>query len=375
MKKIFRKLHLWLSVPFGLVIAVTCFSGAMLVFEDEIMHAMRRDLYFVESVGDKPLPMEQLAAAVQASLPEGVEVTGMTVFDDPRMAWQARLSAPRRAVMAVDQYTGQVKGQIVRAPFFQTMFRLHRWLMDTVRADGFTLGKTVVGISTLAMALVLITGIVIWMPRTVRALRGSLTITFRRGWKRFWYGLHAAGGMYAVVLLLAMALTGLTWSFQWYRTGFYALFGAELQGGGGHGHGQGQGGRADATPDAGRFAVWERALEETARLRPDYIRMTVTDGNVSVPASRFGNSRAADSYSFDTGSGAIEEVSLYRDSDRSSKLRGWIYSVHVGNWGGMVTRILTFLAALLGASLPLTGYYLWIRRLVMRRRASHPARA
>ena len=30
------------------------------------------------------------------------------------------------------------------------------------------------------------------------------------------------------------------------------------------------------------------------------------------------------------------------------------FSVHVGNWGGMFTRILTFIAALLGAALPLT---------------------
>ena len=37
MKKAFRKIHLWLSVPFGLIITVICFSGAALVFEDEVM--------------------------------------------------------------------------------------------------------------------------------------------------------------------------------------------------------------------------------------------------------------------------------------------------------------------------------------------------
>ena len=30
MKKIFSKIHLWLSVPFGLLITLICFSGAML---------------------------------------------------------------------------------------------------------------------------------------------------------------------------------------------------------------------------------------------------------------------------------------------------------------------------------------------------------
>ncbi|MDE6348140.1 MAG: PepSY domain-containing protein, partial [Bacteroides sp.] len=40
------------------------------------------------------------------------------------------------------------------------------------------------------------------------------------------------------------------------------------------------------------------------------------------------------------------------------------YTMHVSNWGGIFTRILTFLAALLGATLPLTGYYLWAKRLM-----------
>ena len=54
-----------------------------------------------------------------------------------------------------------------------------------------------------------------------------MKIDVRKGWKKFWHDLHVAGGMYALVFLLAMALTGLTWSFSWYRTGFYKLFGAE----------------------------------------------------------------------------------------------------------------------------------------------------
>ena len=36
--------------------------------------------------------------------------------------------------------------------------------------------------------------------------------------------------------------------------------------------------------------------------------------------------------------------------------------VHTGSWGGMLTRIITFIAALLGTTLPLTGYYLWIMK-------------
>lgn len=77
------------------------------------------------------------------------------------------------------------------------------------------------------VVFVLVSGIVIWCPRTGKALKNSLKITVGKGWRRFWYNLHVAGGMYALVLLLAMALTGLTWSFPWYRAGFYKVFGVE----------------------------------------------------------------------------------------------------------------------------------------------------
>lgn len=36
MKKLLRNIHLWLSVPFGVIITLICFSGASLVFEKEI---------------------------------------------------------------------------------------------------------------------------------------------------------------------------------------------------------------------------------------------------------------------------------------------------------------------------------------------------
>ena len=83
MKKIFRKIHLWLSIPFGLIITLICLSGAALVFEKEVMELCRHDFYYVEKVEAAPLPMEQLAARVAETLPDSVSVTGITVSSDP----------------------------------------------------------------------------------------------------------------------------------------------------------------------------------------------------------------------------------------------------------------------------------------------------
>ena len=381
MRKIFRNIHLWLSVPFGILITLICFSGAALVFEKEVMELCHRDLYFVKKVEAAPLPMEQLMTKVAATLPDSVSVTGVNISSDPERAYQVTLSKPRRASMYVDQYTGEITGKYERAPFFNFMFRMHRWLLDSMKQDGGIFwGKMIVGTSTLMFVFVLISGVVVWWPRTRKALKNSLKIVANKGWRRFWYDLHVAGGMYALVFLLAMALTGLTWSFQWYRTGFYKTFGVEVQPSMGHGNAAAnataKGGKRDGKPEGreGRgahryspYTNWQQVYEQLAEANPDYKQISVSDGSASVAVPRFGNQRGTDRYKFNPRNGEITETTLYKDLDNSGKIRGWIYSVHVGSWGGMLTRILTFVAALIGASLPLTGYYLWIRKKIKRR--------
>lgn len=399
MRKIFRNIHLWLSVPFGILITLICFSGAALVFEKEVMELCHRELYFVKKVEAAPLPMEQLMTKVAATLPDSISVTGVNISSDPERTYQITLSKPRRASMYVDQYTGEIMGKYERAPFFNFMFRMHRWLLDSMKQDGGIFwGKMIVGTSTLMFVFVLISGIAVWWPRTRKALKNSLKIVANKCWRRFWYDLHVAGGMYALVFLLAMALTGLTWSFQWYRTGFYKTFGVEVQPSMGHGNAAAnataKGGKQEKSPEgrSGRpgnrgekpegrgehsesregrkrspYTNWQQVYEQLAEANPDYKLISVSDGSASVALPRFGNQRGTDRYKFNPRNGEITETTLYKDLDNSGKIRGWIYSVHVGSWGGMLTRILTFIAALVGASLPLTGYYLWIRRLKKRK--------
>lgn len=398
MKKIFRKIHLWLSVPFGLIITLVCFSGAMLVFENEANEWFRRDLYYVETVKESPLPMDKLLEKVATTLTDSVSVTGVSISSDPGRAYQVSLSKPRRASLYVDQYTGEVKGKSERSGFFMFMFRMHRWLLDSMNPgnEGIFWGKMIVGVSTLLLVFVLISGIVIWWPRTRKALKNSLKITATKGWRRFWYDLHVAGGMYALIFLLAMALTGLTWSFPWYRTAFYKVFGVEVQQRAAQGHEQksdaqkrdtklaahrekkregndvrkGERSRrlennhSDMYSVTSPFVYWQEIYDKLRRQNPEYKQISISSGTASVSFNRFGNQRASDRYSFNTDNGEFTETSLYQHQDKSGKIRGWIYSVHVGNWGGMFTRILTFIAALLGAALPLTGYYLWIKRLI-----------
>ena len=225
--RIFRKIHLWLSVPFGVIITLICFSGAMLVFEPEITRGLKGDIYYVTSAEGEPIDMKELMETVKATLPDSVSITGVTVFDDKDRTYQVSLSKPRRASLFIDQYSGKITGKYERIGFFSAMFRLHRWLLDSgnPHGGGLKVGKLLVGVSTLVFVIALVTGVVVWYPRAKRNLAHSLSISFKDGWRGLWKGFHVAGGMYALILLLAMSLTGLTWSFNWYRTFFYAVCG------------------------------------------------------------------------------------------------------------------------------------------------------
>lgn len=368
MRKIFRHLHLWISIPFGLVIVVICFTGALLVFEKEITNIVTSNMRTVEQNGSC-LSMGQLVDMVSKTLPEGVKVKGVTVSCNPDEAYKITLSKPRHAAVFVNQYTGEITGKYERLPFFRTTMRLHRWLMDKNPGEGGVFwGKIVVGISTIAFVLLLFTGFIVWWPRNRKMLKNRLNIVFSKGKNRLWYDLHVAGGFYVSVLLLAIALTGLTWSFKWYNNAFYDVVAGKEAVVKKENSARGEKKERNVTSGS-EIDVWQKAFDNVVAENPDFNQVTVSDGTVTLSKKYlFGNYRASDRYGFDRSNGDIVSETLYKDSDRRSKARGWVYSIHTGLWGGLFSQLLTFFAALLGATLPLTGYYFWIKRLYGKRK-------
>jgi len=372
-RKLFKKLHLWLSLPFGLIIMTTCLTGALLVFEKEITELVRHDSYTIPVRKTQSLSLQSLLERVARETPDSVQITSVTIPSDFRRAYTVGLSKPRRAGVLVDPYTGKIVGQSGRLPFFTTVRELHRWLLDSMKPDseGIFWGRVIVGTSTLLFVFILLTGLFLWWPKKLKGVGKRLKISLGQGRQRLFYDLHTVGGVYVFVLLLAMAMTGLTWSFEWYRTGFYKVFGAEMAEAGKGDKGPKKDKGKDAPREEGAeqaklppsYIYWEEAVSYVIEAsEADYTEITVKDGEVEVPLAGLGNIRAADSFRFNKKTGQMTEYKAYREAKRDKKLRGWIYSIHTGAWGGFFTRICYVLAALFGASLPLTGYYIFYQR-------------
>ena len=157
-------------------------------------------------------------------------------------------------------------------------------------------------------------------------------------------------------MLLICALTGLTWSFKWYNDGFYTVLGAHAAK------------RSSHTTPAENFEAWGKAYAEVARNNPGR-EIRIYQGELDVVREGIGNQYDYDNYCFDSSTGAITKVTKYDRQSDSKKIKGWINTLHFGTWCSWPVYIIYMLCALIGATLPLTGYYLWIRRL---RHKKHP---
>lgn len=276
--KIVHKIHLWLSVPCGVLIFILCLSGASLAFEDEITRFAQHDVYYVSDSNGAPLPLSELQSIAESSLPVGVEVKSVERFDDPSRTYKFNLTKPKKGAIFIDPYNGLITGIYERLPFFATTFKLHRWLMDTPAPAGKQFaGRVVVGLTTISFAIIMLTGLILWWPRMLSNPRNAFSIRTSRGWRAFMTTLHTSCGAYASIFLMVMALTGLTWSFAGYRDFACGIFGVD-----------------------------------TAKSSP------------------------------------------------------FFYPIHTGGFAGLATRIIWFVAALGGSTLPLTGYYMWLKRIITR---------
>lgn len=364
MRRFIKKVHLWLAIPTGLIIFVICITGAILSFENEILEAYYPERYFIKETHSDKIPLDQLILKVNQQL-DNNSVASIKVTSDPNRTYIASLTKGFRISAFIDPYTGEVKGIYeFRESFFFKIMSLHRWLMDGTR----TWGKYTVGVTTVLFVFILISGIIWWIPNKKKKLKSRLSVKTSKGLKRFLYDAHLTLGIYACLFLLLCSLTGLMWSFEWYRTSVSKLFGVESPSDRG---GHGGGGQKDEKPKTIDYSTWQLAFDNIQKQQPNYDYVSIADASVTVLSKTAPHKRATDKYKFNKETGQIGKASLYADQKDSSKIMTWAYALHVGDYGGIFTRILTCLACIIGASLPLTGYYLFYKKHVKKKKKKH----
>jgi uncharacterized iron-regulated membrane protein len=391
MKNFWRNIHLYLSLAAGIVIMIVCFTGATLVFEKELQMYIYPERYTV-APGEKRVSIDDAATALQKNV-KGISVTSAKVYSDPTRSLELSYSEEKKekgnrdgqkkredkkssekeggkkgegkkpeagkgggggSQAFVNPYTGEVISLYThRNSFFFTMFSLHRWLLAG------DVGKLIVGISTSIFLFILITGIILWWPKTKAKLKQHLTLKWA-GWKRINHDLHVVIGFYTAIFLFAFAFTGLAWSFEWFNNGIYWITGTENK------RPEPPISVAASTAPMGIDQILEIAQHQV----PNAVFYTVNKPKDSTAAYAVTvmpidpvHEKASDQYFFDQYTGKLLGTALYKDRNLGQRVRGIFYPIHVGSIGGTAGRIIAFLACVAGVTFPITGTILWINRL------------
>ncbi len=364
-------LHLWLGLICGGVVFVSMLAAAVFAWQEELTEWCYHDLLFVKEVKAKPLPYNKIFTAAQAAVPHKT-LYGSEIINDATRCYEfsTYLSCDTCAGITqwsntlywdkiyVDPYTAKVTGKIdLLNNWIMLSRRLHQNLLLR-----YEIGHYIVGVSTLAVIFLVITGLILWFPKNKAAFKQRFKIKWEARWRRVNYDLHNVGGFYTWLLILFFAVTGLNWTFAWWEKGFYGLLGADSD----QPSAQHQPLKVNQafSPDA-----TDKAIAQLSVLRP-----TWTNAYISLPQERhdstseltvyllFNTHRGweeRDEYYFHPVTGKQLASNLHETKTIAAKWLDSNYSMHVGSIYGWPSKILATLGALFLAFLPVTGFLIW----------------
>jgi ferredoxin-NADP reductase len=356
MRKIFLPLHRWTGLTAGLVVVMMAITGASIVFRPQLEPLVNADLLTVPQCTNRAT-VDALTANAQAVRPDAtLDYIRLQAGD----TGAARI--PAAAVRFIDQTfvylnpcNGEVLGQRHRyGGLLGTIEQVHRLrIMPN--------GSLITGTSVLLFAFVLICGgLYLWLPSTLRGVKRTLGLGSVPAGPARMMSLHHRFGVFASLIVLTSALTGLPQAFEWYKAGLYALTGSSMR----------EGAIPSAQPSNGQTRLpmemlWRRAQELVPQPREMLLHYPAKP---RAPADMYLIAQDAPHYNartmlyLDPYNGKVLKFIPYADSSAGHKLYFWTLSLHTGHFGGLPVQLLLLAGALSIPVLAYTGIASYLRR-------------
>ena len=364
------RLHLWLGLVSGIIVLLLALTGCIFSFSTEITQQLRKEVLHVEPVGQR-LPFSELWQKAQQHVGEDKPVSWAYAYNAPRKSWifYSYKTNPEALTYFgnidyykatyVDPYTGEVLGVYDEEYDFFNMVKFLHWSL-LLRTD---LGQPIVGWATFVFALMLLSGIVLWWPRNKPALRQRLSFNWKKGtgFKRKNYDLHNIPGFYILIPAFILTITGMIFAFTWMNDLVYTAAAGtnerpkiEIR-----------------TSDPSAVAIHQpvdKAYSTVAIRYPNAngFRFTPASGEkgiIGVYVQQYEDQYyKSHNLQFDQYSGKLLAERKYGQKNFGEKIIDANYDIHVGAILGIPGKVIAFLASLVCASLPVTGFLIWGKR-------------
>ena len=364
-KKTAAIIHLWLGLLTGLIVIASFLPAALFVWEAELTDLYYSKYIFTDQTAERPQSLSLLLQKAQENLPSDQKIETVEISPDADRAyafgtsknavtpgWTSFSEYDYYKTVYINPYTGQLTGIVDQNTNWIRLLRvMHQQLLLN-----YEIGHLIVGITTLIMFVLVLTGLVLWWPKNKGALKQRFKIKFNARWRRVNYDFHNVGGFYTHLLILLFAVTGLVWTFDWWTDGIYRMLGND--------------------PDKVFNKVPEPVPHGVAAAFPldivfadmvtkkpswDVISFYLDGPKISGTVHYKGNSGwdTWDTHHYVSKTGQLYHSNVHENKTLGAKWRNSNYAIHVGNIYGITTKVLATFAALFCASLPVTGFLIW----------------
>lgn len=368
-KKSLFQLHWFFGITAGLVLALMGITGAVYSFQEELLRLFNPDVLKVQVREEGVLPPTELVRRVEAAQGDTVSMLWVDTRDGnaARIFFQPPPGQRRGEMRYADPYTGQFQGEVTGQGFFNLMLQLHRFL-----AMGDT-GRQITGACTLMLVFFCLSGLYLRWPRQALNWRAWLTLEWAKKGRAFNWDLHAVAGTWCLLFYLLFALTGLFWSYEWYREGLNKLLADAPAAGQQHKRGEGRGRHGPQKLDKNApplvvdyDAIWTSLKEAAGPSLVSYnLRLPPAGGQ---PATLFyllegaDHERAFNTLTLDPATGQVKRHERYTDKSFKAQLLQSVYALHVGSYFGLPGRIIVTVASLTMPLFFITGWLLYLDR-------------
>ena len=364
LKKLAGKIHLWLGMTSGLVVFILGITGATFCFETELRYLIYANRYIADSPKGKPLPLRVLKAKAQEALGVGHPVmfalykpgTNETYrfrsskFNSEGITYFTRIVYYR--TVYVNPFTGHIQYiENSKWEFFQTVLQIHNELLLGEAGHQITAWATVI------FVVMLITGMVLWWPKSKAAAKQRFSVKWKAKWRRVNYDIHNVGGFYIFLLALVISIAGIFLAFETVRKQVKLAVTSskpkkELPT------------MSDTTGSVNPKAL--DLIERNIAQQPAHSGLYM----VSLPEAKLApvvftimhnpnNYLQRSQFFFDKYTGKQLKAKPVEQWTGAENFLNMFYDIHIGKVLGTTGQILAFIASLFCATLPLTGFYIW----------------
>lgn len=350
-------LHSWAGIVTGLLMFIVCFSGAVVVFKNEI------DLWANPSLAglprtQSPAPLDTVLAQLQVRYP-GVTVETIALPDDVNPSYFAHVRergapASQRTKVALRSDTGAVVGP-VDSQLGQYLRMLHVFL--------FFGPRWIVGFLGAAMLVLIGTGIVIHR----KIIAELFTQRWGRSFRVVMSDLHKSAGIWGLGFHILIAATGawLGLAPLFEQGTKYVMAGAPAA------SAARKPPAAEPAPMQSLDALYQSAQQAVPGLEARYVslrRWGTTSAEASFTGALAGHMASTARVDMNAATGKAKKVLDPRTAGFWSLVNGLMEPLHFGDFGGLALKWLYFILGMTPAFLSLSGTLIWLDSRQQRRR-------